>query len=115
MSRVREAASLLELECYATEQQLDASPGNIGLAMRLARLRVITAMVQTFGVRSDLSRGHVSVLNDPYLDGRSSACDELAGSGCSVTITDACASERRRPKADDFSSGRQQFSLPLDT
>jgi hypothetical protein len=114
MSRVEDAACLLDLECHATEQQLDADPGNIQLAMRLARLRVITAMVQTFGVRSDLSRGHVSVLDEPNLDDGSSAGNELAGSGCSVVITGACASERGCPETDDVSGRRKQLSLPVD-
>lgn len=105
MSRIQEAAEILSRECDEARRECDAEPGNIHLAMRLSRLQVISSMVQTFGLGAGIASGHLPVEFEPAtdMDGRSSAGDELAGSGCSVTVTDACASERGRPKTNDLS------------
>ena len=117
MNRVVLAAEILDHELDDARRQSDAEPGNIILAMRLARLQVITAMVKTFGVGTDLACGHVSVKpeSEPYLDGGSSAGDELAELARCVATAGACASERGRLDADDVSGRRKQLSLPVDT
>lgn len=117
MNAVMAAAEILENECNAARQQCDADPGNVLLAMRLSRLQIITSMVRTFGVGSDIASGYIPAEFVPAadMDGRSSASDELAGSCHGVTVTDVRASERGGTEADDFPSRRQQISLPLDT
>lgn len=116
MSRIHEAAEILSCECDEARRQCDADPGNVLLAMRLSRLAILSSMLRTFGVGSDLASGYIPVEPEPQpsMDERSVRGDELAGSGCSVIITCARASERGRPEADDFSSRREQLPLPLD-
>lgn len=117
MSNLTAVASLLDLECDATRQQLEQEPRRILLAMRLARLRLIASMVKTLGVGSGVAGGSVLVKPEPNysVDPGFNKGDELVGSGCSVTITDVCAPERGRPEIDDLSSRHHQLSLPLDT
>lgn len=94
MNRIQAAAEILSSECDEARKQCDAQPGNILLAMRLSRLLVIASMVQTFGVGADIASGHIPVELEPaaHLDDGSGAGDELAGSRCSVTTADVCAS-----------------------
>ena len=117
MSNLMVATQALESECDATREQLDAEPGNILLAMRLSRLQLLASMVKTFGVGSDFASGFIPVRteSEPSLDAGSNGSNELVGSGCRVTITDVCASERGRLEVDDLSSRSHQLSLPLDT
>jgi hypothetical protein len=116
MSRVVLAAEILDHELDDARRQSESDPGNLILAMRLARLQVITAMVKTFGVGSDIACGHIPIKfeSESDLDDGSSAGNELVELGRCVTAADACASERGRLEADDISGSSKQLSLPLD-
>lgn len=98
MSRVVLAAEILDHELNDARRQSETDPGNLILAMRLARLQVITAMVKTFGVGSDIACGHLPVKfeSESDLDGGSSAGDELAELAGCVATANACAPERGR-------------------
>ena len=116
MSNLIRASELLDYEVQSASDQLNAEPGNILLAMRLARIQVIASLCKTYGVAADIASGYIPVTFEPGtgMDERSNSGDELAGSGCSVTITDACAPKcGQHADQDELSSRRKQLSLEL--
>ena len=117
MNRVALAAEILNYEVIDARRRCDAEPGNTLLAGRLARVQILASMVETFGLRSDISSGYVSgpAASAAELDDRSGNGNELAELARCVAVAGACASERGRLEADDLSGRCKQLSLPLDT
>lgn len=111
------AAEILDAELDRARKEHDAQPGDIQLAMRLARVQVLTSLCHTFGVAADLSSGYVpaKIGRTTGVDIGSSRGNELARSDGSRASADACASERRRASQDDVQGRCKQLSLEVDT
>lgn len=110
------AAEILDAELDRAKKELDAQPGNIQLAMRFARVQMLTSLCHTFGVAADVANGYVptKIGRTTGVDIRSSWGDELAGSRRSQSPANACASERGRASQDDVQGRRKQLSLEVD-
>lgn len=117
MNRVIQASDLLNHATHDARSELDADPGNILLAMRLARLQVLSSLCQTFGVGADIASGYVPISFAPTdgMDMRSSAGNELDESCGSITPSCACAPERGQTGVDDISGGCHQLSPDLES
>lgn len=110
------AAEILDAELDRARKELDAQPGNIQLAMRFARVQMLTSLCHAFGVAADVANGYVpaKIGRTTGVDIRSSWGDELARSGRSRSPADACASKRGRASQDDVQGRRKQLSLEVD-
>lgn len=117
MSQLIQASQLLDDEVQHASSQLDAEPGNILLAMRLARIQILASLCKTYGVAADIASGYIPVAFKPQcgMDERSNTGNELAGPSGSFTSSGACASERGQLSADELQGKCHQLSLELGT
>lgn len=113
MNRLQLASQLLTDEVADARSQCDLDPGNVQLAARFARLQLVSAVCNAYGVVADESAGIVSAVtvSNSAMDTQSGVGNELDGSRDCFTSNCACASERGRVSVDEVSGRHQQLSL----